>query len=120
MSLASASGSAVGYEIFKHPLILLIKILPVSVVWTTIMLYLYNKMHDIILFIAIIISMIISLNKHIFDILCKSYFWNKLNMILPVFIYGPDSNSNACLRYSSHHALFKLKIGDLKQRLVLC
>jgi hypothetical protein len=78
------------------------------------MLYLYSKMHDIILFIAIIISMTIS------TYLIYCYFWNKLNMILPVFIYGPDSNSNACLRYSSHHALFKLKIGDLKQRLVLC
>ena len=42
----------------------------------SIMLCLHNNMHDIILIIAIIISMIISLNKHIFDILCKSYFWN--------------------------------------------
>jgi hypothetical protein len=50
------------------------------------MLCLHNKMHDIILISAIIISMMISLNKHIYDILCKSYFWNKLNMILPIFV----------------------------------
>jgi hypothetical protein len=30
MSLAGASGSAAGYEIFKHPLILMIKILLVA------------------------------------------------------------------------------------------
>jgi len=50
------------------------------------MLGLHNKMHDIILISAIIMSMMISLNKHIYDIVCKSYFWNKLNMILPIFI----------------------------------
>ena len=43
-------------------------------------------MHDLILISAIIISMRISLNKHIYDILCKSYFLNKLNMIFPIFV----------------------------------
>ena len=50
------------------------------------MLCLHNKMHDTILIGAIIICMMISLSKHIYDILCKSYFWNKLNMILPIFV----------------------------------
>jgi hypothetical protein len=56
MSLAGASGSTVGYETFKHSLILLIKTLLVSVVWMMFLLCLYNKMYDII---AIIISMMI-------------------------------------------------------------
>jgi len=86
MSFAGASGSTVGYETFKHRLILLIKTLLVCVVWMMFMLCLHNKMHDIILISAIIIFTMISLNKHIYDMLCKSYFWNKLNIILLIFV----------------------------------
>ena len=68
--------SAVGYTTFKHPLILLIKTLLVSVVWMMIMLCLHNKLHNGILISVISISMMFNLNKHMYDImiiLCKSY-----------------------------------------------
>jgi hypothetical protein len=91
MSQSSASGSAVGYDLFKRLIILIVKItiFLVSVNNMVDMFYLGEYTCHTLLVSTILIHMMIWLNKHIYDVmlfLITSFLWIKLNMNLPKFL----------------------------------